>query len=250
MNRHPNGQGGSMKRLLILFLSACLLAGCSSGFVYQRKPEPAQDVPKVPVKVAVLAFEDGTRDFTSEGNIISGHVFNLAKTDINGLSINTGAAFSVSSLPAAKWSKSLAEDLAATAAFRSVKFMYAPSEVTDEEIVVEGALTKAYYTTINDKPDEFVLHLKVRRMPGNTVVREGDVGRSAVRPRGLTSGCFSYGGCVIDRIHGYLNGVMQGIFAQVRLDLVGALAPPSEKKPDPPGPESPEEIVKSILGKP
>lgn len=239
-----------MKKVLILFLSASILAGCSSGFVYQRKQDPAQDVPKVPVKVAVVAFEDGTRDFTSEGNIIGGHVFNLARTDINGLSLNTGAAFSVSSLPAAKWSKSLAEDMAASGAFRSVKFMYAPSEVTDEEVVVEGALTKAYFTTINDKPDEFVLHLQVRRMPDNTVVREGDVGRSAVRPRGLTSGCFTYGGCVIDRIHGYLNGVMQGIFAQVRLDLARALAPPPSQKPVSPVQDSPEEVVKRILGKP
>ena len=78
-----------MKRLLILFLSVSFLAGCSSGFKYQRKADPAQDVPKLPVKVAVVAFEDRTRDFTSEGNIFSGHVFNLARTDINGLSLNT-----------------------------------------------------------------------------------------------------------------------------------------------------------------
>ena len=239
-----------MKRLLILFLLASCLAGCSSGFVYQRKPDPVQDVPKSPVKVAVVAFEDGTRDFTSEGNIISGHVFNLARTDINGLSLNTGAAFSVSSLPAANWSKALAEDMAASGAFRSVKFVFAPSEVTDEEIVVEGALTKAYFTTINDKPDEFVLHLQVRRIPDNTVVREGDVGRSAVGPRGLLTSCLTYGGCVVGRIHDYLNGVMQGIFADVRRDIVRALAPPPGEKPAPPAQDSPEEVVKRILGKP
>jgi len=238
-----------MKKVSILFLAASLLAGCSSGFKYQRKAEPAQDSPKqLPVNIAVVAFEDRTRDFTSEGNIFSGHVFNLARTDINGLSLNTGAAFTVSSLPAAKWSKSLAEDMAASGAFRSVKFMFAPSEVTDEEIVLEGALTKAYFTTINDKPDEFVLHLKVRRMPGNTVVREGDVGKIGVRPGGLTTTCFTYGGCVVGRIHEYLNGVMQGIFADVRRDLVLALAPPPEKKPDVPGQTSPEEVIKNILG--
>jgi hypothetical protein len=239
-----------MMRFLIVMLSASFLAGCSSGFVYQRKPDPAQVARKLPVKVAVVAFDDGTRDFTSDGNIFSGHVFNLARTDINGLSLNTGAAFSVSSLPAAKWSKSLAEDMTASGAFRSVKFIFSPSEVTDEDIVVEGVLTKAYFTTINDKPDEFVLHLKVRRMPDNTVVREGDVGRSAIRPRGLTSGCFTYGGCVIDRIHGYLNGVMQGIFADIRLDLVRSLEPPPDKKPDIPRQDSPEEVIKRILGKP
>ena len=77
-----------MKRMRILLLSASFLAGCSSGLVYQRKPDAAQDGPKLPVKVAVVAFEDRTRDFTSEGNIFSGHIFNLARTDINGLSLN------------------------------------------------------------------------------------------------------------------------------------------------------------------
>lgn len=241
-----------MKRLLIVFLSASFLAGCSSGLVYQRKPNPSQDGPKLPVKVAVVAFEDGTRDFTREGNLFGGYVFNLARTDINGTWINTGAAFSVSSLPAVRWSKTLAEDMSASGAFRSVKFIYSPSERTDEEIIIEGALTKAYYTTITDKPDEFVLHLKVRRMPDNTVVREGDAGKIGVRPSNLTSGCFMYGGCVIDRIQGYLSGVMQGIFEDVRRDLVRAIAPPppAEKKFDPPGQESPEEVVKRILGKP
>jgi hypothetical protein len=238
-----------MKKGLILFLSASILAGCSSGFKYQRKEDPAQDGPKVPVKVAVVAFEDRTRDFTSEGNIFSGSVFNLARTDINGLSLNTGAAFSVSSLPAANWSKSLAEDMAASGAFRSVKFVFGPSEATDEEVVVEGALTKAYLTTIKDKPDEFVLHLKVRRMTDNTVVLERDVGRTGVRPPGLTSGCL-WGGCHIDRISAYLNGIMQGIFADVRRDLVLALAPPPvREKSDVPGQESPEEVIRRILGK-
>lgn len=239
-----------MKKVLMMFLSASILAGCSSGLVYQRKPDAAQDGPKLPVKVAVVAFEDGTREFTKEGNMFGGYVFNLARTDINGLSLNTGAAFSVSSLPAVRWSKTLAEDMAASGAFRSVKFIFAPSEVTDEEIVIEGALTKAYYTTITDKPDEFVLHLKVRRMPDNTVVREGDAGRIGVRPPGLTTSCLTYGGCVVGRIHDYLNGIMQGIFADVRRDLVRALVPPpAEKKPDLPGQESPEEVIKNILGK-
>jgi len=241
-----------MKKVPILFLAAALLAGCSSGLVYQHKANPSQDGPKLSVKVAVVAFEDVTRDFTREGNLFGGYVFNLARTDINGTWINTGAAFSVSSLPAVRWSKTLAEDMSASGAFRSVKFIYSPSERTDEEIIIEGALTKAYYTTITDKPDEFVLHLKVRRMPDNTVVREGDAGKIGVRPSNLTSGCFMYGGCVIDRIQGYLNGVMQGIFADVRRDLVRAIAPPppAEKKLDPPGQESPEEVVKRILGKP
>jgi len=250
MSRGASGKGASIKSALILALAASILAGCSSGLVYQRKAESSPGGPKLPVKVAVVAFEDGTREFTREGNMFGGYVFNLARTDINGIWINTGAAFSVSSLPAVRWSKALAEDMSASGAFRSVKFIYSPSERTDEEIVVEGALTKAYYTTINGKPDEFFLHLKVRRMSDNVVLRESDVGSSAVRPRGLLTSCLTYGGCVVDRIHKYLNGVMQGIFAQARLDLVRTLAPPPvEKKPVPTGQESPEDVVKRILGK-
>ncbi|MDD5763337.1 MAG: hypothetical protein PHP88_12645, partial [bacterium] len=221
-----------MKKVPILFLAASLLAGCSSGLVYQRKPVASQEGPKLPVKVAIVAFEDRTRNFTSEGNILGGHVFNLARTDINSLSLSPVPVFSVSplftvsSLPAANWSKALAEDMAASGAFRSVKFVFAPSEATGEDIVVEGALTKAYFTTISGKPDEFVLHLKVRRMADNTVLREGDVGKTGVRPSGLTTTCFTYGGCVVGRVNKYLNEVMQGVFADVRRDLVLALAPP------------------------
>jgi len=250
MSRGASGKGVFMKRVLILVLAASILAGCSSGFKYQRKPDPVPEARKLPVKVAVVAFEDGTRDFKSEGSLFGGSVYNLARTDINGLSLNTGAAFSLSSLPAAGWSRSLAEDMKASGAFRSVKFMYAPYEVTDEEIVVEGALTRAYFTTINDKPDEFFLHLKVRRISDNAVLREGDVGSSAVRPRSLTARCLTYGGCVIDRLHNYVNGVMQGIFAQVRLDLVRTLEPPpAVKKADLPAKDSPEEVIDRILGK-
>jgi len=256
MSRDASGKGALMKRVLILVLAASILAGCSSGFKYQRKPDSGQGGQKVPLKVAVVAFEDGTGNFTSEGNIISGHVFNLAKTDINSLSINpipmlsVSPLFTVSSLPAANWSKALAEDMAASGAFRAVKFVYAPTEVTDEEIVVEGVLTKAYFTTISGKPDEFALRLKVRRMSDNTVLREGDVGKTGVRPSGLTTTCFTYGGCIVGRINKYLNEVMQGIFAQVRRDLVRALEPPPvEKKPVPAGVESPEDVVKRILGK-
>lgn len=238
-----------MRRHLILFLSVCWITGCSQGFVYQRKPDTAQDAPNLPVKIAVVAFRDGTEDFTSRGNIFSGHVFNLARTDINGLSLNTGAAFSVSSLPPAHWSKSLAEEMAASGVFRSVRFVFDPSEATGEEIVVEGALTKAYFTTINDKPDEFALHLTARRMPGDTVVWEGDAGKSGIRPRNLANGCLGYGGCVIKRIHAYLNGVMEGIFADARHGLARALAPPPDAKPDIPVGDSPEEVIQRILGK-
>ncbi len=238
----------SMKRFAALLLYAGFLAGCSSGLVYQRKADPAQDTPKMPVKVAVVAFQNGTEEFTSRGNIFSGQVFNLSRTDINGLSLNIGAAFSVSSLPPGQWAKSLAEDMAASGSFRSVKFMFAPSEVTDEDIVVEGALTKANFTTVKGQPDEFVLHLKALRVSDNTVVREGDVGRSSVRPRNLISGCI-LGTCAIERIHGYLNGIMQGVFTDARLALVASLEPPPTRKPETPGQDSPEEVINRILGK-
>lgn len=237
-----------MKRLLLFFLLASCLAGCGQKFVYQRKPDPAQDAPNLPVKVAVVAFQDGTGDFTIQGSFFGGYVYNFAKTDV-GYTADPKNKFLALSLPPAWWAKALAEDMIASGTFRAVKFMYAPSEVTDEDIVVEGALTKAYITSIKNKPDEFVLHLKVRRVPHNTVLWEGDAGRSSIKPPNFASDCI-FKGCFDERSQGYLNGVMQAIFADVRLNIVRALAVPPEKKRDIPAQDSPDELIKRILGKP
>lgn len=236
-----------MKKRLLLSLLAFCLAACGSRFAY--KPNAAHDAPKVPLKVAVQAFEDGTEDFTKRGSLFSGYVFNLSRTGINGLALNTGAAFNVSALPAGLWAKAFVEDMRASGDFRSAKLVFGPSELTDEDLVVEGALTQAYFHTKKGEPDEFCFHLKVRRLPGKALVWEGDVRRTSPRPPNLTSGCI-LGDCVIDRIHGYLNGVMQGMFADARLALVRTLAAPPATKPDSREQDSPEEVIRRILGKP
>lgn len=61
------------------------LAGCSmnSNFVYKPNPPPAA-TPKLPVKVAVLPFEDGTENFTLRGSVLGAGQYNLAKAGVGG----------------------------------------------------------------------------------------------------------------------------------------------------------------------
>jgi len=238
--------------LALLALLALTSGACGSKYAY--KPEapaaPAGAPAALPVKVAVVAFGDGTEDFTKKGSYFSGYEFNLAKTGINGLAINTGAAFHVSPLPPEYWAKAFTEDLDASGAFRSVKLVLDRSGLSDEELVIEGTLLKATYRTKKGEPDEFHLRLKALRVPGGNVAWEGDVSRNAPRPSGLADGCL-IGSCVIDRIHCYFGTVMQGMFAEARAGLVQAAAPPVEKRPaSPAAGDSVDEIVNRILGKP
>lgn len=242
--------------LALLALLAMTFGACGSKYVY--KPDApgaptaaaASSSAALPIKAAVIAFGDGTEDFKKKGSFFSGYEFNLAKTGINGLAINTGAAYDVSPLPPESWAKAFAEDLRASGAFRSVSLVLDGSGLSDEELVVEGTLVKATFRTKKGEPDEFLLRLKARRAPGGTVVWEGDVSRSAPRPPELTSGCL-IGSCVIERIHGYFGTVMQGMFAEARSGLIPAAAPPAEKRPaSPAAGESVDAIVNRILGKP
>lgn len=236
-------------RVLALLLSLLVVAGCGPGFTYQRKGNlTAAKGPRIARKVAVVAFEDATENFNRRGFLLSGYDFNLAKEGINGALIGTGAAFAVSALPAELWAKSFAEDLRALGIFQSVRLVLTPSELTDEDIVVDGALTKAYLTTIKNKPDEFALHLRARRAADRVVVWEQDVAKTGVRPAALTKGCLA-GGCVVARIHGYLNGVMQEIFADAWRGLVQALAGHAPKEPTPSPADSPEDVIRRILEK-
>ena len=101
-----------------------LLAGCAANtnFVYKPNP-PAAGAPKLPAKVAVLPFEDGTENFTKRGSTLSDGQYNLAKTGIPGV---------MTAMPPEFWGKSFADELAASGSFRSVRFVYSPSEIKDE----------------------------------------------------------------------------------------------------------------------
>jgi hypothetical protein len=179
--------------LALLTLLVLTFGACGSKYAYKPEaPAAAAGAPALlPFKVAVVAFGDGTEDFTKKGSYFSGYEFNLAKTGINGMAINTGAAFHVSPLPPEYWAKAFAEDLGASGAFRSVKLVLDRSGLSDEELVIEGTLLKATYRTKKGEPDEFHLRLKALRVPGGNVAWEGDVSRNAPRPSGLADGCSS-----------------------------------------------------------
>jgi len=197
------------------------------------------------MKAAVVAFEDGTEPFADRGSYVSGYVFNLAKAGINGLALNAGAAFSVSPLPPELWAKSFAEDLRASGIFRSVAFVFTLSELSDEDLVVEGLLTKAYFHTKRNEPDEFALNLRARRAAGGSPVWEGEIRKTSAKPPGVVGILGDYR---IDRVHAYLSGVMQGMFAEARGEIVRAVAAPATTEPAPSLGDSPEEVIRRILG--
>ncbi|MGZ5385729.1 MAG: hypothetical protein ACXWH0_17345, partial [Acidimicrobiia bacterium] len=87
-----------MKRVLIAAMVLVLTAGCAVNSTFVYKPgAPAAGGPKLPVKVAVLPFKDGTEDFTERGSFLSGaYSYNLSKA---------GKIGAISALPPNLWAK-------------------------------------------------------------------------------------------------------------------------------------------------
>ncbi|MHB9061707.1 MAG: PDZ domain-containing protein [Desulfobacteria bacterium] len=197
---------------LLLSMAGC---GVNSTFVY-KPGGPAAGGPKLPVKVAVLPFTDGTEDFTDRGSIFSGGHYNLAKA---------GIAATMTPLTPELWAKSFAEELAASGSFRSARFLYSPSELTDEDFFIEGTLTKAYVGKTWDDGNEFAISLRALTRSDKRLVWEKQVTRAWKNTLALYKGC---GGmaiqCMVDRHHADTNRVMQGMFAEARADLVATLA--------------------------
>ena len=101
-------------------------------FVY-RPSVPVAGGPKLPVKVAVLPFKDGTEDFTKQGSAFDAESlkFNLAKTGIAGI-INPLLPETMGLISPRTWR--LRE------LFRAVQFVYSPSESVDEDFYIEGTV--------------------------------------------------------------------------------------------------------------
>ncbi|GAB4371038.1 MAG: hypothetical protein Kow00128_18560 [Deltaproteobacteria bacterium] len=222
-----------------------LAAGCSPKFAY--RPNAPLPGPKIPKKVAVVAFRDGTPEWKSNGSFFGGYVFNLAKAGINGLSLNTGAAFSVSPLPPALWAKSLSEDLAASGVFPSVRFVFDRSELSGEDLVVEGEVRQATFHAVKNESDEFALHLLLTPGTGGLPLLEREIRRVTAKPSDVTD---FFGGYKIPQVHAYLAGVMKGMFAEARGAIVAAVEAPEPPASPPEAPGSPEEVIRGILGKP
>ena len=219
-----------MKRILVAAAALVLLAGCVSNknlagdasgmtFVYQPNV-PVVGGPKLPVKVAVLPFKDGTEDFTKRGSVFDAEnlVFNLAKSGIDGI---------INPLIPELWAKAFADDMAASGSFRAVRFVYSPSELADEEFYIEGTLEKAYAAGGWTRPSEYVLGFRAVRRADNKLVWEKKVVREPMSRKSDYDGCGTRMRCMADRSHAAMNLVMQGMFAEARTDLMAALGYPS-----------------------
>jgi hypothetical protein len=188
-----------------------LATGCAAerSFVYSPNP-PAADARKLPVKVAVLPFADGTEDFTKRGSVLGKMQCNLAKIGVPGR---------ITALPPEFWGKSFADELAASGSFRFVRFLYGPSELGDEGFSVDGTLKKVLFAYTLDASNELLLTFKATRISDRKVVWEKEVGKAWKMPTSLYNECLS-AGCVHENKRVDFNRNIAALFAEARADLV------------------------------
>ncbi|MDD5762604.1 MAG: PDZ domain-containing protein [bacterium] len=205
-----------MKRVLIAAMVLVLTAGCSVNSTFVYKPNaPVVGGPKLPVKLAVLPFKDGTENFTDRGSVFSSGHYNIAKA---------GISATMTALTPELWAKSFAEELAVSGSFRSARFLYSPSELADEDFFVEGTLTKALIGKTWDDGNEFAVSMKAMARSDKRLVWEKEVTRQWKTPSNLYAGCGMGIQCSVDKFHAEHNKAMQAIFAEARADLVATLA--------------------------
>lgn len=235
----------------VLFLLA--IGGCSAAkqFVYTPGAPVAGGV-KLPVKVAVLAFTDGTEDFTQRGSIFDPEslTFNLAKTGITGWS---------NAMIPDLWAKAFADELAASGTFRSVRFFYSTAEVQDEDIRIEGTLDKAYAVGGWTRQNEYAISLRALRKTETTPFWTKKVAHAWKSRKDLFDGCGRDMDCSKAKANAETNRIMQGMFAEAGADLAAHLATQlgikagagsprnAEDAPLPMNQESVEETIDSIL---
>jgi hypothetical protein len=236
-----------MTRFSIVAAVLLSVAGCSYNYNFVYKPgTPVPGVAKVPVKVAVVSFSDGTEDFTKRGSVMSGGYFNLAKSGYSGM---------IEALPPQIWAKFFADDLAASGSFRSARFVFDVSEAADDEVIVGGAVTKAYFAIHRTEPSRFALALNARRGRHGSPFWEKSVSSDAALGKAYGEGCGLSIQCSLDLVHGHHNRMMQALFAEARADLLRALEPApgsgeaiAAPTPAPsPSPESVEKTIDRIL---
>lgn len=246
-----------MKRIILTLAALFLLAGCSYNTTFVYKPgTPAVNNPRLPMKIAVVAFQDGTEDFTKRGNELfdlENTVYNMAKGGWGGV---------MTALPPELWAKALADELAASGPFGSVRFVYNPAEAAEDDIRIEGVVEKASLTgTFVGPPNEFSLELRAFRQTDAHPVWEKKISRKWSNDRNTL-----YGGCdgdfdiqcAVGRHHTDTNRVMREMFAEAAADLMGTLGGSpgnrggaDERRPlpssPPPDAKSVDETIEDIL---
>lgn len=240
-------------RLLFVILALVLMAGCSTNSTFVYKPvAPVAGAPKLPVKVAVLPFKDGTEDFTKRGSVFNPEslFYNLAKAGIGG---------QITALTPDLWAKALADDMASSGNFQAVRFVYGPSELADEEYYIEGTLEKATISGSWANPSEFALGLRALRRTDNQQIWQKEVAHAWTNTPALYQGCGAMSvQCMVDRHHADTNRVIQRLLTEARVDFLRTLAASPRgrsgesdsspaKSSAPPAPESADETIESIL---
>jgi hypothetical protein len=205
-----------------MFLAAAVLlaiSGCSVNDRFVFKPgRPPVAGPKLPMKVAVLPFKDGTEDFTQRGGFLVDQknlIFNLAKTGYSGF---------ITALPPELWSKAFAEELSASGIFREVRFVYSPSELQDEEIRIEGTVEKAYAFGAFYTPNRFALGLRASWRKDRNPFWEKGVERVWNTDEAAFTRCGISRQCIADESHAEVNRVMRELFTEAGGDLAATLA--------------------------
>lgn len=203
-----------MKRILLAATALFLLAGCTVNSTFVYKPSaPVAEGRKLPVKLAVLPFADGTEEFMIRGGWFSPQSFNLAKAGIGGM---------ITALTPEFWAKAFADEAAASGDFRAVRFVYSNSELTDEDYWIDGTVEKATDGGHWTSPNVFAIRLRAFPRSVGESVWEKVVTRTWQQwSPGLFAGCGEFGRqCRVDQFHAKINEVMLGMFAEARSDLV------------------------------
>lgn len=217
-----------MKYLLLVAATVVFMTGCAvnknvadnkSYTTFNYKPSgPVVGGPKFPVNVAVLPFKDGTEDFTKRGSMFDPEslTFNMARSGIFGI---------ITPITPELWAKAFADDMAASGSFRAVRYIYSPTELSDEEFYIEGTLEKAYAAGGFTKPSEYVLLLRAVRRSDNRPAWQKKVTKELLSRKADFNICGTKIQCMAERSHDAMNRVMQGMFAEARADLVRTIAP-------------------------
>jgi len=205
------------RRVPFVVMALLLVAGCTNTKFVYKPGAPAVGAQKLPVKVAVLPFKDGTENFTHrmERFLSLFDTFNLVKSGIPSL---------ITAVTPELWAKSFADDMTGSGGLQATRFLYSLSELTDEEFFIEGTVKKANSNPGSDEPNEFALGLRAMRRGDSRQVWEKEVVRAWKTPKTLRDGCGFSDQCRVDRYHAGINRSMHEIFAEARADLIVTLA--------------------------
>jgi len=114
--------------------------------------------------------------------------------------------------------------MVASGRFRDVKFIYNPSELTDETYFIEGTLQKAYLAGGWNTPNEYAISLRALQRTDKTTIWAKEIGSIRKTPANIYEGCGMGLQCMTDHFHADINGVIQLMYAEAIADLAVKLS--------------------------